>query len=83
MSEMRTKTVYRPPIGKYVGLALIVNPKDKRSNTIYRPLIRREKGLEASQDPEQRKKDNRAALGTFILVALLIALFSYFQSRWL
>ena len=77
MNGARSKTYYRPPIPKYVGLVLIVDPKDREPNTAYRPLQRRGKGLEPSEDPEQRRRDKRVVLGAFAAFALIILVICY------
>jgi hypothetical protein len=77
MNENGSKTIYRPRQPKYLGLALVVDPKDKRPDTIYKPLQRRGKGLEPSEDPAERKRDAAISRGILIAFVLAVAVICY------
>jgi hypothetical protein len=79
MQETRTKTYYRPPIGRYEGLALIVRPEDQQPNTIYRPLVRIGKGVEPSEDPEERRRHKRIVISTLVAMSLIMLALNYCQ----
>ena len=79
MSDRNSKTVYRPPLPKYEGLALIVDKTDRAPNTAYKPLRRRGRGLELSADPKERRRQIIVPLAVWIAFGLAILYFGYLR----